>query len=438
MRRRLRTFPARLAVVAVAALLVRFAVVLLAQRHLELGFSDNFYYHWQGRALADGLWFANPFAWRATGELVPTAGWPPAYPVFLGVVSALGGTSVLAHRLASALLGVLGVVLLGLVGRKVAGDRAGLVAAALAAVYPVLWVNDGMLLNESLYVPMLALVLLAAYEARERPDARRALVLGAIIALAALTRAEALALFGLLALPLFLLVRTLPWGRRLALVALTGAAGLAVLAPWVIYNNARFDRPVLVTNGAGFVLAIANCDRTYGGEFLGYWHIDCALEDWPEGDESVAERAGRRQGLTYARDHASRLPVVVAARVGRLWDVFRPGQGIRFDTFFERRGLWTSRAGLAMYYVLVPVAGYGLYVLHRRGVTIVPFVALLAVATLTAAVSFGITRYRVPGDVALVVLAGVGVDAFVRARSSAPADGDEPPAREPAVAGMAP
>ena len=45
----------------------------------------------------------------------------------------------------SALVGTVTVVLVGLLARRVAGERAGLIAAAVAAVYPLLWLADGSL-----------------------------------------------------------------------------------------------------------------------------------------------------------------------------------------------------------------------------------------------------------------------------------------------------
>jgi hypothetical protein len=55
-------------------------------------------------------------------------------------------------------------------------------------------------------------------------------------------------------------------------------------------------------------------------------------------------------------------------------------------------------------------------------------VAVAVMTTLTAAVSFGITRYRVGADVALVVLAAVTLDAVVARRRARPATGAaEPP-----------
>ena len=55
---------------------------------------------------------------------------------------------------------------------------AGVVAAAITALYPQLWINDGMVMSESLVVLMAALVLLTAYSFAARPSVRNAVVLG--------------------------------------------------------------------------------------------------------------------------------------------------------------------------------------------------------------------------------------------------------------------
>src|SRR5436190_178560 len=78
-------------------------------------------------------------------------------------------------------------VALGVLGRTVAGSRAGLIAAAIAAVYPLLWVIDGAIMSETEYVLLITLVLLAAYAYLRRPTLGRGAGLGALIGLAALT-----------------------------------------------------------------------------------------------------------------------------------------------------------------------------------------------------------------------------------------------------------
>src|SRR5206468_5751602 len=140
---------------------------------------------------------------------------PPLYPALLALFSWTGLDTYAAHRIVSCVLGAVAVVLIGMLGRRVAGDRIGLLAGAIAAVYPALWMLDASLRSESLYLPLIALVLLLAYGLRDRPGWRRAALLGAAIGLAALTRSEALLLVPLL----------LPW-RRPKLAAAVVAACL--------------------------------------------------------------------------------------------------------------------------------------------------------------------------------------------------------------------
>ena len=56
-------------------------------------------------------------------------------------------------------------------------------------------------------------------------------------------------------------------------------------------------------------------------------------------------------------------------------------------------------------------------------------IAIIGMVVVTAAISIGITRYRVGGDVMLAILGGVGVDALWR-RLRPPRD-DTPAAPEP-------
>ena len=177
----------------VFALAVRVTWVLVARRNFPL-LGDDYFYHWQANALVDGMGFINPLSWKALHRLDPSAAHPPLYSLYLAVVSLLGGTSALAQRLASCLLGAGSVVVVGLVARRIAGERAGLIAAFLAAVYPMLWINDGMLISESLYTLLIAAVLLFAYRLWESRRWLDAVFLGGFIGLACLTRPEAVLL----------------------------------------------------------------------------------------------------------------------------------------------------------------------------------------------------------------------------------------------------
>ena len=74
-------------------------------------------------------------------------------------------------------------------------------------------------------------------------------------------------------------------------------------------------------------------------------------------------------------------------------------------------------SGYAVYLLVLPLAAWGAIALRRRGVRLYPMLAPLVLVMITVIISFGIFRFRMPADVALVVLGGVGIDALLRARS---------------------
>ncbi len=340
------------------------------------------------------------------------------------VVARLDLGAVQAHRLASALAGAAGVVLLALVARRLGGDRAGLLAGCVAALHPLLWINDAMVLSESLYVPMVALVMLTAYRYWDHPDRAGAVAVGVTVALAGLTRAEALLLGPLVLVPL-------AWGRHRSLgvrsavghVAWGGVIALALVVPWLGHNLARFEEPTLMTAGTGAVLSAGSCDVAYYGEFVGYYgancfqqYVDMGWVRWPDtrAEESVRDVPSREGALRYIRQHLGDWPRVAAFRVARMWQVYRPGQGVRLDYQIEGRGRWPSWTGLAGHLALLPAGAVGLVAVRRRRLPLSPLLAPAVVVTLTAAMTFGVTRYRVPADAALVVAAAVGIDAAWR------------------------
>ena len=229
---------------------------------------DAWYHHSQANLIADGHWFKNGIEYWATGVLVESAGDPPLYPLFLAAFSSLGLDTVTWHRGVSTLAGGALVVLIGLFARRLAsdlfgsavGDKAGVVAALLAAVHPLLWINDIMLLSEGLYQPLIVAVGWAGYAWSREPTRRRIVLLGVLIAFAAMTRAEAVSLFGFLLLPLVAWGNPLGRADRARQAGLGIVVGVIVLAPWLIYNNLRFAEPVTLTSATGQVLLAGSCD----------------------------------------------------------------------------------------------------------------------------------------------------------------------------------
>ena len=391
-------FAAALGLVALAGLAVRVAYALLTKDWQELQ-GDALSYHLTGQHLADGE------GWRRPEVDVPTAEFPPAQSTLLAAASLVGLGGVLEQKLLLCVVGAATVALIGLLGRAATGsERVGLIAAAIAALYPPLWVMSGTLLGETLYGLLLVAALLAAYAAWRAPTARAFALLGALIALAALARGEALGLVVLVLLPLS---RVRP---RLAAAGLV--AFVLVLTPWTVRNLATFEKPVLISNNANGVWVGANCERTYFTEEIGSWRFDCYGRR-PPGDESEQFVEYRRRGIAYLRDHLDRWPVVVAARLGRLYDVYRPwDQGV-FFAGIEGRHPRATKLGLVAYWLLLPFAIAGAVVLHRRGRPLLVLLAPVALVTLVAIATYGVTRFRFAAEPSFVVLGAVAVDALL-------------------------
>ncbi len=412
MRARVRGIHVGLAFIALAGLQYRIWYDVWERGRLRLN-GDAAYYHWQANDLAHGLWFIDPGQYHWYGRITPSAGHPPVYLLYLAGVSKFIGQSELTHRLASCLLGGIAIFVIGMIGRELGDDRVALLSAVGAAVYAQLWINDEMLMSESAYVLTSALMVWWAIRFWKQPTTGRAALMGAGIALAALTRAEAALLFPLLALPYALLKRNGDWRTRIRYVVVSFGVGALLMAPWIGFNLTRFQKPVLMSNGIGSVLMVANCDQTYSGPFFGYWSINCAagLENL-KGDESQKEVVWRKRGLDYIRAHESRYPIVTAARVARMWGVWTPSrvsQGIQYDGLLEGRGVWQMRLATDQYYVLLVIGLAGLWLLYKRRQPILPFIAIAATITFTAATTFGITRYRAPVDAMLPVLAAIAI-----------------------------
>ena len=175
-----------------------------------------------------------------------------------------------------------------------------------------------------------------------------------------------------------------------------------------------FRDPTYLSTGDGGLLLGANCDLTYSGSRIGYWSLPCSVAVADSKDPSVLSARQDHAALHYVGHHLGRLPVVIAARVGRIWDVFRPFQTARFDTY-EGRPPNASWAGIWAFWVLAPLAVIGFVLLGRTGARRWPLLMPPVLVTLLAAAAYGIIRFRAPAEVSIVVLAAVALDAGGRA-----------------------
>jgi hypothetical protein len=104
------------------------------------------------------------------------------------------------------------------------------------------------------------------------------------------------------------------------------------------------------------------------------------------------------------------MPVVVLARIGRTWSLYRPLDMVAFNQG-EGREPWVTRWGLVVYYpTLIAAIGGAIVMWNRRArralwVLLVPAIGV----TVGVALTYGQTRFRAAAEPSLAILAAVGV-----------------------------
>jgi 4-amino-4-deoxy-L-arabinose transferase-like glycosyltransferase len=287
----------------VGAFVLRLLWVLLVQRH---GFplNDTFFYHEIAVNLAGGKGFTGP-----TG--VTTAEWPPGYPFLLSLVYRVFGHDPSGGEVLNAFLGALTVPLLYVVGRRILGRREARLVAVVLAVFPgqILWTD--VLLSETLSTFLTVGVLaLAVYLPMSR---RSALILGLVIGLATLSRAEA---FLLVVLPLAI------WWPRLSRPARGWQAGILVLAaivvvvPWTIRNAEAMHAFVPVSSNSGSTLWSGHNSTADGGATYAPQSLTARVKQFT-GPKKEIELSSllRREAINYATSHPGRELVLIPLKL---------------------------------------------------------------------------------------------------------------------------
>lgn len=353
---------------------------------------------------------------RINGKL--TAYRPPLYPILLAPWVRLGDGPGLGGWLAGFHLG-LGAATVALVGdsarRWGLGRPACLLAAAVAALDPVLLVQVRALMTETLAACLVALALWGAALGGARGPVAAGLGLG----LAALCRPSLLPAAFLAAGGGLLLDPGRP-ADRLARALTLMVATLAVVLPWVIRNALLFGEPVWTTTHGGYTLALANNPAYYGDVVHGppgaVWSgpnqvawirsINAATAGLPE---PAADRLLRREAIACARERPGDFGRATLARLGRFWGVM-PAAAVYPARLRWAVAAWTIPLwGLALLGVARPEA-------WRGARSLAP--ALVLTLTAIHSVYWTDLRMRAPLVSALALLAAAGFSARESPRSS--------------------
>jgi 4-amino-4-deoxy-L-arabinose transferase-like glycosyltransferase len=335
--------------------------------------------------------------------------WSPGAPLaYAGLYYLTGGARDGAARLLQALLGTAAIVVVFLLGRRIACRPAGLLAAGAVAVYPPFIHSTGAVLSEPLAIFTFPAAVLALLWAADRRGTWEWVVPGLLLGITALIRPEYLVVGVLLAV----VVLIFRWRQQgLARGAAATAVLLVALAlpilPWTVRNIVVLDRFVPISTGGGKALYVGTylpADGDYqrvkatllerfrgrrlepNSEALDqvdpeplFDRVAARYPDLPR-DEALG-KIGRQQLSDDLGDHPLDYAAMTVRKVWRMWS---SGVGEAMAS--------TPGRVVQMIVVLLGLAGLGVLLVRRRFLEAIVFAVPIATVTAIGAVTLASNR----------------------------------------------
>jgi hypothetical protein len=333
----------------------------------------------------------------------------PGYPLFLAAIGAGrngDAATPLRVKVAQALLGATGVWLIGLLAFRAGGERAGVIAAWLAAIYPPLVSLPSYVLSETLYSTV-ALASVAVLQnaisplARGRSAVLRISAAGALCGAAALIRPAML--FYLPLATLWLVAK-----RRYGLALTLGCTAMLVIVPWTIRNFRVYDRFVLVASEGGVTFWTGNHPLAIGeGDLAANPPIKLAELEFRRAHPGLAPEALEplyyADALSYIRAHPIWWMSLLARKCFYLVVPTGPSYALHSTRY--------RAASTVPYLLLLPFALAGAGRLARGTQPPTALFLLACSAVLTCIIFFPQERFRIPVIDPMLIVCAAGLAA---------------------------
>lgn len=373
-------------------------------------FDDTVWYWNTARFIAAGDGFRDPY--RGS----PTLAWPPGYSAFLGAIFKAFGEGRTQAYAANVVLALITITAVYAAARMLLGSRTAIVAALLLAAWPGQIEFTSLALSEPLFAALFALGLLLVLwlprcRARSWPVL---LLLAAVVAAAALTRGQGLALVPIACL-WWLLCR--PGARRWATWSLGLFALTAVmLVPWTVRNERLSGSFVLIASNFGSDFWIGN-HAGASGRMATEQPVPRseATSRTVAQNEAASSRIAVDDALAYARSHPAAETRLALTKLRALYE--SDATAIDWNAaygdhrnFSSRGDAWLRGSANAFWFDVLALAGIGIAAGARRYPReIVLFVAVILSWTAGHVLFFGDPRFHYPLAVVIAPLAALGI-----------------------------
>lgn len=312
----------------VALLTISFVVRFIAAKFLfgsdpsHLVIDEKFYFEMASHLREFGELFRERDSVRFVADRTPV------YPFFIATIQYVFGESLTWLRGIQSLFGTIAVLMTWILARRYCSERRALLAAVIVAFYPLLIVRSGLLLTQSIYIPLMLGFLLSFGSWLEDSKTRHLLIAGLLAGIAALTRPEFL-LFPGVAIAATFTVPRYRSGRRLLQAASMFAVMFIVLLPWFARNHRLLGEWGVLQTNSGQHLWTGNHPGALGDStsFIMGTSSPAAIEALREGVRSAPDgELANNEYLNHLavdsiRQHPAEFACRGVRRVGYLWNL---------------------------------------------------------------------------------------------------------------------
>ena len=329
---------------------------------------------------------------------------PPLYPYWLAAIYALLGRQVQIVQWLQLLLGALSCVLVAVLGGRLLGRGAGILAGLISALYAPYVFFELQLLTPalSIFLNLIAVLLLTA---RVGKGGRFACDFGAgaVLGLSAGVRPDVIVPAALVILHQVIRGPRVSWRGPLGRIFCIAIAFVGVVLPIILRNYHLTNSLIPISSNAGINFYVGNATSSNGTKAVPvglYWErLLCQVP------QRVLERpaSATRWWLSQSWQRMRSEPGTSLARLGKKCAAFMNRREFRNNIcyHFAQMSCWPMRAPFVQYGLILPLAVCGLVALWREGSSerrdVVAMCGLWVVGYLILGVVFFVTaRFRLP------------------------------------------
>jgi 4-amino-4-deoxy-L-arabinose transferase-like glycosyltransferase len=375
---------------------------------------------------SDSVWYDGAAANLAASGIygpdgVPSAWFPPGYPLFLAALYKFSGHEQLVGKLANVALGVAMTACTYALARRVADQTVATISALFVALWPNLIFSTGILGSDILAATGFVAAMWFGMR-RPRLHAWQTVLLGLLIGWMVLVRPVSLILLAALGLWWWLEAHSL----KTAVVRLLPLTALAavMVAAWTIRNYVEFGQPIAIATNGGYNFWQTNHRYADGNDT--YWQSvpmdDPEYQTMRNGDEFTKNREGYRYALAYLRAHPTHLLTMMPTKLFWLYHSDTSGfyEGALYPPMEGPSALaaWIAahdrlvESSTFRYYAALMVlasAGALLLLARQRPLWMWPLLSLPALLTVFHLFFHAKDRFHIPLDGVIAVFAAVAV-----------------------------